>query len=176
MTDVDFLEHPLLGAGRLGMTSVPGRDRMLRGDPAEALERDVVALAELGVQHIVCLLPDDELHVLGAGELRERAAAHDIGFTQVPIHDGHAPRDTKAFNAAVSSALDLLQAGEIVLVHCRAGFGRTGTFAACCLVNQGLAPADAIAAVRALRRYAIESVAQERFVLGCQPGFATRRA
>jgi protein-tyrosine phosphatase len=36
-----------------------------------------------------------------------------------------------------------------VVVHCAAGLGRSGTFAACLLLQAGMEPAAAIAAVRA---------------------------
>jgi protein-tyrosine phosphatase len=52
-----------------------------------------------------------------------------------------------------------------VAVACMGGVGRTGTVAACALVQAGVSPDDAIATVRAVRHpTAVETAEQERFV------------
>jgi ADP-ribosyl-[dinitrogen reductase] hydrolase len=63
----------------------------------------------------------------------------------------------------------LVADGGRVLVHCRGGLGRAGTVAACLLVELGVAPQDAIRRVRAARPNAIETAAQERYILGYRP-------
>ena len=58
------------------------------------------------------------------------------------------------------------QRGQIVVVTCMGGLGRSGTLAACLLVSAGTAPEAAIAAVRAARGpRALETIAQEDFVV-----------
>ena len=52
----------------------------------------------------------------------------------------------------------------VAVVHCAAGLGRTGTFAAQLLVTSGLTPQKAIAAVRQARPGTIETEAQEQAV------------
>ena len=52
-----------------------------------------------------------------------------------------------------------------MLLHCAAGLGRTGTLAARLLIASGCAAAGAIATVRQARPGAIESDAQEEFLL-----------
>ncbi|HVA32773.1 MAG TPA: protein-tyrosine phosphatase family protein, partial [Candidatus Baltobacteraceae bacterium] len=65
----------------------------------------------------------------------------------------------------VGTALcDRLRKGERVLVHCRGGLGRAGTVAARLLVELGMDPAEAIAAVRRARPNAIETAAQAAYV------------
>lgn len=51
-----------------------------------------------------------------------------------------------------------------VLVHCTAGYGRSGTMAACHLVNQGMTAKQALAQVRLQRPGAVETGDQERMV------------
>jgi ADP-ribosyl-[dinitrogen reductase] hydrolase len=58
----------------------------------------------------------------------------------------------------------LLAGGKRVLVHCRGGIGRAGTIAACLLVEFGMDPDRAIDEVRRVRRGAIETPNQERYV------------
>lgn len=61
-----------------------------------------------------------------------------------------------------------LDAGERILIHCRGGLGRTGLVAARILVERGCAPRDAVHRVRAVRPGAIETRAQEQYVLALQ--------
>ena len=67
-----------------------------------------------------------------------------------------------------------LAAGGRVFVHCRAGFGRSGTVAARLLLETGATPdpAAAIAAVRAARPGAIETDAQLAHLAGLARGTA----
>ncbi len=57
-----------------------------------------------------------------------------------------------------------LAEGARVLIHCRAGLGRTGTVAARLLVEHGLDPEAAILRVRQSRPAAIETAGQEAYV------------
>ena len=51
--------------------------------------------------------------------------------------------------------------GLAAVVHCGAGFGRTGTMLACALVSRGISSEAAIDRVRTMRPYSIETVEQE---------------
>ena len=59
-----------------------------------------------------------------------------------------------------------LRQGGAVVVHCRGGLGRAGMVAAMLLVMTGEDPRRAIERVRAVRPGAIETPAQEAYVLG----------
>ena len=52
------------------------------------------------------------------------------------------------------------------LVHCKGGLGRAGTIATRLLIELGVAPREAINAVRQARPGTIETIEQERYVLG----------
>jgi ADP-ribosyl-[dinitrogen reductase] hydrolase len=62
-----------------------------------------------------------------------------------------------------------LKCGFNIVVHCKGGLGRAGTIASRLLIDAGTAPAEALAAVRAARPGAVETVAQDQYVLGLTP-------
>ena len=79
-----------------------------------------------------------------------------LRFAHVPMAD-HEPPSVDSLAQAVSFIEQELAAGRPVLVHCLAGQGRTMTAIACYLVKaEGLAPTEAIARLRELRRGAVE--------------------
>ena len=64
-----------------------------------------------------------------------------------PIEDFGVPSAT-AMRAALDAIAAALAADLRLYLHCRAGIGRTGTVAACWLIEQGLTPDDALALLR----------------------------
>jgi protein-tyrosine phosphatase len=58
----------------------------------------------------------------------------------------------------------MLDDGQGIAIHCRAGLGRSGLVAASLLVRRGVMPANAIQTVRNCRPRAIETADQEAFI------------
>jgi atypical dual specificity phosphatase len=77
----------------------------------------------------------------------------------VPMTDFAAPPRAQ-LAAALGVIHTAVSAGERVAVHCGGGLGRSGTVAACYLVELGHDWRTAIARVRAVRPGAIETAAQ----------------
>jgi protein-tyrosine phosphatase len=168
---VDFLPEEVLPlAGRLGLTLAPGKKAPSEFGPPwdRGLGVDLKRLREVyGAKTLVCLLEDREMEDLKIPDLVPRAEDLGIRVLRCPVQDGAVPAgpDLPLYGEVISEALSAVGMGETVVVHCRGGLGRAGTFAACCLVKATGAPAKkAIHAVRKTRRGAIENEMQERFV------------
>jgi protein-tyrosine phosphatase len=79
----------------------------------------------------VVLFPDDaECLVRSGRDLRKFYEQEGIQVLHLPTGDFHAPK-IKALRQIVEEAYALLNKGNNIAVHCYAGIGRTGTFAAC---------------------------------------------
>jgi ADP-ribosyl-[dinitrogen reductase] hydrolase len=160
---VDFLPREACTLqGRVGLTLAPGK----RDD---AWERDLVADLErlretFGTSVLVSLVGDAELQLLGIPDLDRVARTRGVRVCQLPVEDGGVPENAEGVVRLVRMALAVAEAGETVVVHCRGGLGRSGLFAACCLVALGHAPRAAIGIVRAARPGAVETLVQERFI------------
>lgn len=121
---------------------------------APAVLRDTLsAVKQEGIGLIVSLASLDGRAVADAG----------IDHHALDTPDMDVP-DARALSAAIDRVQEALACGKKILVHCGAGYGRTGTFLACLLVTRGAAPEDAIRMVREKRPGAIETRAQEEFV------------
>lgn len=106
---------------------LPGR--VLAGEhPAAHLDR----LEAAGVTHFVDLTEQQRYT-----PRRARHHAHPITDFGIPTDAG-----MRATLATIEAAL---AQGEMVYLHCQAGIGRTGTVAACLLVERGAKPDEALA-------------------------------
>ena len=172
------LTHPLAidsvvprpGAGRIGLVSCPGRHdpHASGGGWARDLAADLDAIRAWGAVAVMTLVEADELALLGVAAMGREVAARGMAWIHLPIADMTVPDAAfeRAWREDAGPRLHaLLARRRDVVLHCRAGLGRTGTIAARLLVETGT-PADAaIRAIRAARPGAIETPAQERYVL-----------
>ncbi len=180
------ITHPLridtlpVGNGSLGITFCPGK----KGDSAHGapwardLDLDMDSIEVWGAAAVVTLIEDHEFEMLSVRPLGEAVMARGIEWHHLPIRDLNYPTpETMACWQTLSPRLhQILECGGKVLVHCRGGLGRAGTLAALILIERGRSASDAIQEVRSVRRGAVETVEQERW-LECyaqhygRPGF-----
>ena len=92
---------------------------------------------------------------------------HNIKWYHLPISDLSAPDVEFKYQWETKKILlkKELIAGNNILLHCWGGKGRAGTIAAILLIEFGENQNEAINIIRAKRKGAIESKAQEEFVL-----------
>ena len=161
------------GWGRVGITLCPGKKQLgaMTGAWDRDLKLDVGAIAEWGAVSVVSLIEPHELQSLCVSGLGEAVADAHMGWFHLPIRDMSVP--DAAFGAKWATVSNLLcaqlRSGFNVLVHCKGGLGRAGIVASRILVDVGLDPSAALAAVRRVRPGAVETAAQERYVLSLTP-------
>jgi len=159
--------------GLLGVTFCPGKqgDSVFGAPWQRNLEADLDVVLAWGAQTVLTLVEAKELDMLGVPDLGARVEARGMTWVHLPIPDLQPPG--AAFSAAwpdVSAQLKRqISEGRRILVHCRGGLGRAGTVAACILVEMNVSPGQAIQAVRKVRPRAIETSAQEDFVMRFRP-------
>jgi ADP-ribosyl-[dinitrogen reductase] hydrolase len=164
---VDVLAVP--GGGFIGMTHLPGRRHVDDGGRRweRDLEADLDAIESWGATTVVTLVESREFQLYGVPDFVAALRRRRFAWLHLPIADMAIPGAgfAAAWDREGAGVLARIAAGERILVHCAGGLGRTGMVAARILVEFGAEPAAAIAMVRAVRPGAIETPAQERFVL-----------
>lgn len=154
------------GKGRLGLTICPGKKDPVRGWNRDLIE-DLSVVQRWGAKAIVTLIEDHEFALLAVPDLGKRVVAMGMDWHHLPIRDVDVPdgRFEGAWPVSGLAIQNCIDAGESVLIHCRGGIGRTGLVAARLLIERGGRPRDAINRVRAVRPGAIETLAQEAYVM-----------
>ncbi|WP_316173759.1 hypothetical protein [Bradyrhizobium sp. SZCCHNRI1073] len=133
-------------AGRLAIAARPRAE--------DWLADDIAAWVGEGIAVVVSLLEQAEVHDLG---LRREAAlceGHGMVFVSFPIPDRRLPDSRSAAVRLAEGLAVRLTEGEAVLIHCRAGIGRSAVIAACVMIRLGIDGAEAfdrIAAARGVR-------------------------
>jgi ADP-ribosyl-[dinitrogen reductase] hydrolase len=175
------LSHPLQIAavtagpklGRIGITFCPGKydPHGMSGYWDRDLCLDLDAIREWGAAAVVTLLEPKELVLLRVERLGEEVLRRNMKWLHLPIADVSIPDEffEEEWKTAGAELRTMLHRRLDVLVHCRGGLGRAGTVAARLLIELGVKPTKAVASVRAVRPGAIETLAQEQFVLGLCP-------
>lgn len=127
--------------GRVWLAAMPGRLEPWTGFEAAA--------RAAGLSRIVCLTPLEEIAQLSpayrAALAQGRLPWH---WQALPMPDRGVADDAAIFRAGVVELASALGRGEVALLHCAAGIGRTGTTAACLLKHLGLSTEQALTEVR----------------------------
>lgn len=160
---IDFMElsvkNPSL-RGKIGMTILPGRK-----DRERDLSEDIRTIHDNHISAVVCLLSVDELEFYGVKNLK--SAYEDSGLRTyfLPILDQSVPtvEETKK---VLNWIHGFIENSQNVMIHCVGGLGRTGTIAACYLIEYcNTEPEEAIEYVRKARSpRAVESDRQKEFI------------
>ena len=145
-----------------------GGHLILSAQPAKlgALDLALASYRAASAKLVVSLLPREELLALDLQSMEKSCMLSGLMWAHCPIDDFSPPGPLfeKNWNAIASQIHSLLDQGEGVVLHCRAGLGRTGTVAARILIERGLSAPDAIQHVRRVRPGSIETLSQEDYL------------
>ncbi len=155
-----FTELPYGQPGRVFRSPTPGSKMF---DPQD---RVLELYREANIDVVVVLnLIEEHLRYRGRELLPfyEQAGIHVI---YDPVPDFSAPPQG-TWDNSLKKVASLLSQGKNVAIHCHAGVGRTGMFAACLAQDLlGLAPASSIDWVRQYIPFAVETQFQQQYVFG----------
>ncbi len=127
-------------AGRLWLSPMPGR--------FERWSEFVAAAHQVGLTEIVCLTPLAEVERVSPRYAQAIADdALPCAWRALPMDDFGLAQQAH-YEAAVRELAARLREGAVLLLHCAAGIGRTGTTAACVLKALGLDTQAALQRVR----------------------------
>lgn len=116
----------------------------------EWIEDEFIGLKRLGINKVVCLLEAFEKIEVGLGLEEELCVKNGIGYSFFPIPDRGLPDTQKAIKF-VEELYQEICSGVHVVVHCRAGIGRTGIIAGAILVQSGCSAKEALSLISSAR-------------------------
>ena len=164
--------QPFEGSGRIGITFCPGKVQpgAMSGSWQRDLGLDLDAVSTWGAVAVLTLIEDHELATLKVTDMGAQVRARHMDWFNLPIPDVSVPDAAfeQQWKTVGPDLMNRLRAGFDVLVHCKGGLGRAGTIAARLMVELGVAPAEAVKAVRSVRPGAIETSAQLDYVMAQQ--------
>ena len=118
--------------------------------------------------HFLSLVEDDEFdNYCCKAVLEAEAKKRLINWVHLPIGDMDIPKNDTLYglNKIRPQLLEAINRDLSIAIHCMGGLGRSGTIAAIILADLGIPLQSAIDRVRQFRPGAIETKAQENFVL-----------
>ena len=118
---------------------------------------------------IVLLAEEQEYRRIAQRDLKKLYTENGFQVIHLPIEDMSIP-GLEALRPAVQAAYELARDGKNIAIHCHAGVGRTGMFAACLASEAlGLTGEQAISWVRERILNAVENLEQRDVVLNFKP-------
>ena len=154
---MELTELPLSFPGKIYRSAMP----FSAYDPSGQL---IQAYKQRGVSIIVMLTSDEESLRITGRELRSMYEEEEFEVQYLPIPDFSTP-EAEDLREAVQQVLTHSRSGEGVAIHCHAGVGRTGMFAAgLAKLGMDLSSDEAIRWVRNIIPGAIEVPEQEQLV------------
>ncbi|NPU64421.1 protein tyrosine phosphatase [Bradyrhizobium sp. 83012] len=147
--------------------ATPGRLAIAARPRAEDwLADDIAGWARDGIVVVASLLEPAEADELGLQREAALCGAHGMAFVSFPIPDRGLPERRDAAQQLAGDLAAWLTDGADVLIHCRAGIGRSAVIAACVMIRLGVDAADALDRIAAARGVRVpDTEAQGRWVM-----------
>lgn len=127
----------------------------------EWLADEVAHWHAAGVRCVLSLLEPHEVRELELVAQRALCAGHGIACRSFPIPDHGTPSSRREVSALVDELHADLMQGTSLLIHCRAGIGRTGLVAGCLLHRLGVPFEDIFHRLSRARGVAVPDTAEQ---------------
>lgn len=127
-------------------------------------ERIMEAYVEAGVDTVVMLTSEEEAREITGRDLRAfyEDRGMDVIYSPIPDYSVPAPGQLQT---PIQKTLASARSGETIVIHCHAGHGRTGIFAACLAkIVFNMTGEQAVQWVRQYIPQAVENPRQYQFV------------
>lgn len=136
---------------------------MARPVSGEWIDDEFASIGRAGVRTVVSLLEASEAYELGLQEEGSCCERAGLEFRSFPITDRAVPTSVGDFAHATRSVYESVVGGESTVVHCRAGIGRTGLFAAGVLLHGAcIEPSEAFDLVASARGTEVPDTLEQR--------------
>ncbi|MCD4752282.1 MAG: dual specificity protein phosphatase family protein [Anaerolineaceae bacterium] len=121
---------------------------------------------EAKIHQVISLVQPNEWQEKAWQDARPMIQDAGMSLLTYPIFDFGVPDDMEVFSDNVKLALDAAKEGKNIVVHCNAGWGRTGLFITEMAIQHfSLAVAEAVVWVRQFVPPAVENNEQYQFLL-----------
>ncbi|WP_339075301.1 protein-tyrosine phosphatase family protein [Teredinibacter turnerae] len=149
----DIYKVELIGSGSLSVMAKP-----VSGD---WIDDEFAGIANWGIDRIVSLLePHEEIEV-GLSEEKLYTEKYGMEYVSFPIKDRGLPKSIQEYLAFTKRQYHEAAGGLNIVVHCRAGIGRTGIIAAGVLLHCGFEPTEAIERISKQRGVAVPDTEEQ---------------
>ena len=118
--------------GSIFISNSPGSDL--------SIEEDIKQTAKLKISSFLSLLEDHEIEFLKLERIHLFLSEINIVYYRYPISDFSVPKkeNIRTLDAILSNLMNRLIVGDNVLIHCKAGLGRSGMISALILKKFGM--------------------------------------
>ena len=128
----------------------------------EDLDDEMSAWRAAGVDLVVSLLETSEALELELVAQEASCAKNGISFRRFSIPDRGIPDRRDNFISFIALLAKEVEAGKSLVIHCRAGIGRTGLVACCLLQSLGIKTEQAWMRLSEARGVSIPDTAEQR--------------
>jgi len=135
---------------------------MTRPRGGDWLDEEVGSLRKQGVGVLVSLLTPAEAAELGLEHEKDACEAMGLAVQSFPIEDRSVPTNRQRFLSLAQEMSEHLRADRCVVIHCRAGIGRSALLAGAVLACLGVPVGSALREIAAARGCLVPDTDEQR--------------
>jgi protein-tyrosine phosphatase len=152
MSRLHWIEVPT--SGRLAIAARPRSE--------DWLEADIAEWQRAGLSEVISLLEREEVSELKLEREAELCRVHGMEFLSFPIPDRGVPAVTEEVKQLARSVAGRITGGRSVVIHCRAGIGRSSMIAACAMICLGIDAGQALDSIGQARGLTVPDTDEQR--------------